>query len=85
MYDFNRNEKDDESMIGFTIRTDGSMRTQHSKNDDYHKVDDYLQGIINKILYTEKDKYNLSQEVITQLEKEFNPKTKKNTNKVQSL
>lgn len=85
MYDFNRNEKDDESMIGFTIRTDGSMRTQHSKSDDYHKVDDYLQGIINKILYTEKDKYNLSQEVITQLEKEFNPKPKKNTNKVQSL
>lgn len=85
MYDFNKNEKDDESMIGFTIRTDGSMRTQHSKSDDYHNVDDYLEKIINKILYTQQEHYNLSQEVVDKLNKEFNPKAKKNTNKVQSL
>lgn len=85
MYDFNRNEKDNESMIGFTVNKDGSMRTQHAKNDDYHDVDDYLEKIVNKILYTEQASYNLSPEIVDKLEKQFNPKNKKNTNKVQSL
>jgi hypothetical protein len=85
MYDFNRNEKDNESMIGFTVNKDGSMRTQHAKNDDYHDVDDYLEKIVNKILYTEQASYNLSPEIVDKLEKQFNTKNKKNTNKVQSL
>lgn len=85
MYDFNKDEKDNECMIGFTVRKDGTMRTQHAKNDDYHEVDDYLEKIVNKILYTEKASYTLSQEIVDKLEKQFNPKHKKNLNKVQSL
>jgi len=85
MYDFNRDEKDNQSMIGFTVNKDGSMRTQHAKNDDYHEVDDYLQKVINKILYLEQSSYTLSQDVIDQLEQEFNPKIKKNTHQVNTL
>lgn len=85
MYDFNKDEKDNESMIGFTIKKDGSMRTQHAKNDDYHEVDDYLEKIVNKILYTQKAEYALSEEMINKLETQFNPKNKKNLNKVPSI
>jgi len=85
LYDFNKNEKDNQSMIGFTVRTDGSMRTQHAKNDDYHRVDEFLEKIVNKILYTQQDKYNLDHETLKKLNEEFNVKTKKNVNKVQSI
>lgn len=85
LYDFNRSEKDNQSMIGFTIRTDGSMRTQHAKNDDYHRVDDFLEKIVNKILYTQQDNYNLDHKTLNKLNEEFNGKTKKNVNKVQSI
>lgn len=82
LYDFNRDEKDNQSMIGFTVRKDGSLRTQHAKDDDYHEVDDFLQKIVNKILYTEKAHYELEPEKIEKLEQEFNPKMKKNIKKV---
>lgn len=85
LYDFNRTEKDNQSMIGFTIKPDGSMRTQHSKNDDYHSVDEFLQKIVNKILYTEQERYQLSETLVTELNKEFNPKTKKNLKKGNTL
>jgi hypothetical protein len=85
MYDFNKDEKDNQSMIGFTVNKDGSMKTQHAKNDDYHEVDDYLQKVINKILYLEQSSYTLSQDVIEKLEQEFNPKTKKKTHQVNTL
>lgn len=85
LYDFNRDEKDNQSMIGFTVRTDGSMRTQHAKNDDYHTVDKFLEKIVDTILYTQQDKYNLDHETLQRLDKQFNVKTKKNLNKVQSI
>lgn len=85
MYDFNRDEKDNQSMIGFTVNKDGSMKTQHAKNDDYHEVDDYLEKVINNILYIEKESYQLSSKKIKELEQEFAPKIKKNNNKVNTL
>lgn len=85
LYDFNRTEKDNESMIGFTVQINGDLRTQHAKNDDYHSVDDFLSKIVNKIIYTNKQDYQLGQEKLTELEKEFNIKDKKNLNKVHSL
>lgn len=85
LYDFNRTEKDNQSMIGFTVQPDGSMRTQHSKNDDYHSVDAFLQKIVNKILYTEQERYQLSDSLVSELNQEFNPKTKKNLKKGKTL
>lgn len=82
LYDFNRDEKDNQSMIGFTVRTDGSMRTQHAKNDDYHKVDEFLEKIVDTILYTKQEEYNLDHETLQRLDEQFNVKTKKNLNKV---
>lgn len=85
LYDFNRNEEDNQSMIGFTVRTDGSMRTQHSKNDDYHTVDNFLDKIIDTILYKKQEQYNLDIETVQRLDEQFNVKTKKNLNKVHSI
>ena len=85
LYDFNRDEKDNQSMIGFTVRTDGSTQTQHSKNDDYHTVDNFLDKIIDTILYTKQEQYNLDRETVQRLDKQFNVKTKKNLNKVNSI
>lgn len=39
IYDFEKDSKDINSMIGFTIYADGTLRTQHLKNDDYVKFD----------------------------------------------
>ncbi len=38
IYDFNKDSSDIESMMGFTLHKNGSLRTQHYKNDDY--IDD---------------------------------------------
>jgi len=77
MYDFNRNEKDNQSMIGFTIYKDGTMSTQHAKNDDYHPVDDYLKAIINKVLYKEQNIYELPEDKISELQTMFESKDNK--------
>jgi hypothetical protein len=39
IYDFEKDSKDINSMIGFTTYADGTLRTQHLKNDDYVKFD----------------------------------------------
>lgn len=85
LYDFNRSEKDNQSMIGFTVQINGELRTQHARNDDYHSVDEFLSKIVNKIIYTNKQDYQLDQEKLTSLEKEFAIKTKNNLKKVPSL
>lgn len=84
LYDFNKDEKDNESMIGFTIKKNGEIRTTHLKNDDYSEADDNLKSIINTILYKEQSKYTLKKEKIDELKAIFEP-NKKNTLKVQML
>lgn len=77
MYNFNKNEKDNESLIGFTLTSDGTFHTQHLRDDDYFTVDDQLQKIADKIMFLNKADFNLSAEKLAELEETFNKKTKK--------
>jgi len=82
LYDFSRNEKDNQSMIGFTVQLNGAMVTQHARNDDYHEVDDFLKNIVNKIIYTHKSDYKLTDLQHQELEKQFGST---NTNKSKTV
>lgn len=82
MYDFNKNEKDNDSLIGFTLTYDGDFHTQHLRNDDYLSVDDNLQNIADKIMFLDKDDFNLTADKLESLEEKFNKKMKKQTHKI---
>lgn len=81
MYDFNKNEKDNASMIGFTLTEDGYFHTQHLKNDDFFKVDKRLQDIANKIMYENKDQFILSEDKLKELEDQFENNSNQKLNK----
>lgn len=51
MYDFTKDSKDKFSLIGFTMKSDGNLSTQHLKNDDYVDFRNYenLQNIHHNI------------------------------------
>lgn len=67
IYDFNKLEKDNESMIGITIQKDGQLNTQHAKNDDYLKPNDLIELIRKHIIINEVDKFELTEEHKLQL------------------
>lgn len=85
LYDFNKNEKDDESMIGFTLHKNGTLRTQHLKNDDYYYTDDYFDKLVNEIVYNNIDEFNLTEERKEVLNKLFGNKNSKQTIKIGNI
>lgn len=85
LYDFNKNEKDDESMIGFTLHKNGTLRTQHLKNDDYYYTDDYFDKLVNEIIYNNIEEFNLSEERKEVLNKLFGYKNNKQTIKIGNI
>ncbi len=81
LYDFNKNERENTSMIGFTLTEDGEFHTQHLKNDDYFKVNQRLQDIANRIMYENKDEFVLSEIKLKQLNEEFENSNNQKLNK----
>lgn len=89
IYDFNKDSKDVYSMIGFTTYADGSLRTQHLKDDDYvdfSKADKYLSEIHLKAVETYIKKEVMDEEIRAQIypekvEELVEDKKKKLTNK----
>ena len=81
MYDFNKTEKDNESMIGFTLRSNGKSETQHAKNDDYHYIDEFLQNIMDTVIYRNKEQFKISQEYSDKLKEKFEKENTINKNK----
>jgi hypothetical protein len=81
LYDFNKNERENTSMIGFTLTEDGEFHTQHLKNDDYFKVNQRLQDIANRIIYENKDEFVLSEIKLKQLNEEFENSNNQKLNK----
>lgn len=81
MYDFSKNEKDNDSLIGFTLTKDGNFHTQHLRDDDYLSVDEKLQHIADTIMFNHKDKFNLSEKKLANLDKMFEKTLKKQINK----
>lgn len=81
LYDFNKTEKENDSLIGFTLTENGDFHTQHLRNDDYFNVNTQLQDIANKIMFNNKDEFKLSPEKLKALDEVFMPKNKKQSNK----
>lgn len=71
LFDFNRNEKDEKSMIGFTLYNNGEFYTQHMKNDNYIEVDSDLSSIRDHIVFFDKENYELSEEKLESLSQVF--------------
>lgn len=63
LFDFNKDELDLNSMIGFTLYDNGEFRSQHLKNDDYLDVNEDLKNLRMKILEKNIDKFKLSTSV----------------------
>jgi hypothetical protein len=59
IYDFNKSEKSNESMIGITLEKSGSFNTQHLKNDDYVSPTEFLKDIQKRLILKEVDQYRL--------------------------
>jgi len=81
LYDFNKTEKENDSLIGFTLTENGDFHTQHLRNDDYLNVNKQLQDIADKIMFNHKDEFKLSPEKLKSLDETFMPKNKKQVNK----
>jgi hypothetical protein len=83
-YNFNKDVNDIESVIGFTLREDGSLKAAHFKNDDeiYTEEED-ISNIIQKTLYINQERHYLDDEKKKILESKFgNNEIKKNKLKV---
>lgn len=85
LYDFNKDSKDIYSIIGFTIYADGSLRTQHLKDDDYidfSKDEKYLSEIhlkaVEKYIAKEDMNENLVKIIYPEKPKEVFEEKKKN-------
>lgn len=67
IYDFNKSEKSNESMIGITLEKSGSFNTQHLKNDDYVSPTELLKDIRKQLILKEVDQYALNDDMKKQL------------------
>lgn len=65
IYDFEKDSKDTYSIIGFTIHANGTLRTQHLKNDDYvgfsNPASSYLSEIHMKAVEAYITKENMNE------------------------
>jgi len=64
IYDFNEPETSNESMIGITINKDGTFSTQHLKNDDYIRPNEFLSEIKKNLILKELEDYELDNELM---------------------
>lgn len=57
IYNLNKNSIDTESIIGLTLKSDGSYYTAHKKNDDSFSRNDFIKELQIKILNNQKELY----------------------------
>lgn len=67
IYDFNKGEKNNESMIGITLEKSGNFNTQHLKNDDYVSPTELLKDIQKRLILKEIDQYMIDEIMKKQL------------------
>lgn len=67
IYDFNKSDQSNESMIGITLESSGQFNTKHLKNDDYVNTTDFLKDVQKRLIIKELDKYELSDTMKTSL------------------
>lgn len=67
IYDFSKDETDNESLIGITIAQDGKFRAKHLRNDDSAPTTPFLEKIKSDILRRNHDKFSLTDEMKVEL------------------
>ena len=72
MYDFNQNESSVDSMIGFTVRLDGTVSASHLKNDDSFNFDSKYKELHLEVLKNDFDEFKLCDEFSKVMKEKYN-------------
>lgn len=72
MYDFNEREASNTSMIGFTIKKDGSILASHLKNDDDFKFLTNYSALHLEVLKNDFSKFKLNDEYSKVMKEKYN-------------
>lgn len=72
MYDFNQNESSVDSMIGFTVRLDGTVSASHLKNDDSFNFDSKYKELHLEVLKNDFDAFKLCDEFSKIMKEKYN-------------
>lgn len=67
IYDFSLSNSDNDSIIGVTIKEDGTIKTAHVRNDDYVDFKLEYKDLYREIILKDKNNYKLSNSVILEL------------------
>lgn len=81
-FDFEKNSKDNKSMIGFTIEKNGNLNTAHMKNDDYINFNDNYKNIYFQVLQKDIKNFDLNDKLKKEINELNNKKVIKNENKI---
>lgn len=76
LYDFNKTQTDNDSMIGFTLYDNGNFYTQHLKNDKFMNLTEEFRNLVQELIYINKDEFELNSDLLEELEEKFNKKNK---------
>lgn len=72
MYDFNKNESDTTSMIGFTLHPEGTVRASHLKNDDDFDFLSKYSGLHLEVLKNDFKVFKLNEEYSKVMKEKYN-------------
>lgn len=72
MYDFNKKETDNTSMIGFTLKQNGTVRASHLKNDDDFKFLDKYSELHLEVLKNDFKEFKLNEEYSKVMKEKYN-------------
>ena len=72
MYDFNKNESSIYSMIGFTVRLDGTVSASHLKNDDSFNFDSQYKELHLEVLKNDFKDFKLCDEFAKIMKEKYN-------------
>lgn len=77
LYDFNKKENDNYSMIGFTIKPNGIVKASHLKNDNSFTFADEFKDLYLEVLNNDIDRYKLKDEIKDLITSKFGNTLKK--------
>lgn len=76
IYDFSLSNSDNDSIIGVTIKEDGTIKTAHVRNDDYVDFKLNYKELYREIILKDRNEYKLSNALITKLNLKIENKNK---------
>lgn len=76
IYDFSLSNSDNDSIIGVTIKEDGTIKTAHVRNDDYVDFKLNYKELYREIILKDRNEYKLSNALITELNLKIENKNK---------